>query len=42
MARSLLQRRLENKRQRIAALDAALKNNHRRAKSCDYYITRSR
>ena len=37
MARSLLQRRLEDKRQRIAALDAALKHNHRRAKSCDYH-----
>jgi hypothetical protein len=37
MARSLLQRRLETKRQRIAALDAALKHNHRRAKSCDYH-----
>ena len=37
MARSLLQRRLANDRQRIAALDAALKNNHRRVKSCDYH-----
>ncbi len=36
MARSLLQRRLKNDRQRIAALDAALKNTHRKPKSCDY------
>jgi hypothetical protein len=39
MARSLLQRRLENDRQRIAALDAALKYTHhrRKPKSCDYH-----
>jgi hypothetical protein len=39
MARSLLQRRLENDSERIAALDAALKNTHhrRKPKSCDYH-----
>ena len=39
MARSLLQRQLKNDRQRIAALDAALKYTHhrRKPKSCDYH-----
>ena len=37
MARSLLQRRLENDRERIAALNAALKNTHHKPKSCDYH-----
>ena len=34
---ALLRRRLENDRQRIAVLEAALKNTHREPKPCDYH-----